>query len=215
MARGDNRNYNYQNGAPSKRKEFSLIVSLAAPGSRVVDLGCGDGVLLDMLVQEKDCICAGIELAPSGVAVCREKGLAVSEGRIDEPLPFADNQFDLAVCNVSMQMVMYPEVLLSEMKRIAPRLIISFPNFAFYRNRLELALGGRMPRKMLFGYNWYDTGHIHQFSIRDFEALVEKTGGLRIVQRFNQEGNHPVKKFLINQYPNLFQVLPVFLLERS
>jgi methionine biosynthesis protein MetW len=108
--------------------------------------------------------------------VCRSKGLKVRQGRIDEGLPWVDGAFDYAVCNVTLQMVMYPEKLLSEMSRVAIRQIVSFPNFANIRNRLELLLFGRMPKAMLFGHTWWNTGHIHQLSIADFKELVKKTG---------------------------------------
>ncbi|HVI47138.1 MAG TPA: methionine biosynthesis protein MetW [Chitinophaga sp.] len=215
MAKNDNRNYNYEPGTAGKRKEFDVILSFADTGSSIVDLGCGDGTLLDLLVKERGCRAAGIELSPSGVAVCQGKGLDVRTGRIDEPLPFADDQFDISICSVSIQMVMYPEVLLREMKRISKKIIISFPNFAFYRNRLQLLLDGSMPKHMLFGYNWYDTGHIHQLSIRDFEQLVARTGGLRIVSCAGHLAGNPLKKFLVRRHPNLFQNLPVCLLEKS
>lgn len=176
----DNRNYNYADFPSEKRVEYDKVASLLAPGSKVLDLGCGNGSLMEVMIAEKQCTCAGMELSPSGVEACRAKGLQVTGGRIDEPLPYADNEFDVAVCNVTIQMVMYPEVLLAEMKRVARRQIISFPNFAYFRNRLDLLLHGHMPRRMLFGYQWYNTGHIHQLSISDYEALVKHTGGLRI-----------------------------------
>ena len=102
---------------------------------------------------------------------------------IDEPLSYADNEFDLSICHITIQMVMYPEVLLKEMKRISKFQIISFPNFAFYKNRMDLLFNGRMPKPMLFGYKWFSTGHIHQFSLKDFEYLVGNIGGLKITSK--------------------------------
>jgi len=117
----------------------------------------------------------GIEISPSGVEVCRSKGLKVRQGRIDEALPRVNDAFDYAVCNVTLRMVMYPEILLSEMGRVGRRQIVSFPNFANLRNRLELLFFGRMPRAMLFGHTWWNTGYIHQLSISDFKELVKKS----------------------------------------
>jgi methionine biosynthesis protein MetW len=173
---GDNREYEYTADRSAHREEFSKIVDWIPEGSRVLDLGCGEGSLLKLLVERKKAKVEGIEISPSGVEVCRSKGLNVRQGRIDEGLPWADGAFDIAVCNVTLQMVMYPEKLLSEMGRVATRQIVSFPNFANLRNRVELFLYGRMPRAMLFGYTWWNTGHIHQLSIQDFKELVKGIG---------------------------------------
>lgn len=213
-AGNDNRNYDYSRVPVEERKEYTVIAGLVPRGATVLDLGCGNGSLLALLRDTRGAIGVGIELAESGVAAARAKGLDARVGRIDEPLPFADNAFDVAVCNVTLQMVLYPETLLSEMRRVARRQIVSFPNFGFYRNRLDLLLHGRMPRPMLFGYSWYGTGHIHQLSMADFEQLVAELGGLRIVNRVLELSGNPLKKFLMRQYPNLFQVLPVYELEK-
>jgi methionine biosynthesis protein MetW len=170
---GDNREYEYTADRSAHREEFAKIVDWIPEGSRVLDLGCGEGSLLKLLVERKKAQVEGIEISSSGVEVCRSKGLKVRQGRIDEGLPWADDAFDIAVCNVTLQMVMYPEKLLSEMGRVATRQIVSFPNFANIRNRLELFLYGRMPRAMLFGHTWWNTGHIHQLSIQDFKELVK------------------------------------------
>jgi methionine biosynthesis protein MetW len=173
---GDNREYEYTADRFAHREEFSKIVDWIPEGSRVLDLGCGEGSLLKLLVERKKAQVEGIEISPSGVEVCRSKGLKVRQGRIDEGLAWVDDAFDYAVSNVTLQMVMYPEKLLSEMGRVATRQIISFPNFANLRNRVELFLYGRMPRAMLFGHTWWNTGHIHQFSIQDFKELVKGIG---------------------------------------
>ena len=171
----NNREYDYTDNKTQYRGEYPIIEGLIKPNSKVIDLGCGDGSLLKLLKDKKNIHEYGIELVHSGVDICREKGLNVHQGIIDSPLDEIENkQFDYAICNVTIQMVMYPEVLLSEMKRIAHYQIISFPNFANWRNRLDLLLRGRMPKPMLFGYDWYNTGHIHQLSLKDFLDLAEK-----------------------------------------
>jgi len=114
-----------------------------------------------------------------------------------------------------MQMVMYPEILLKEMKRISKYQVISFPNFAYYKNRLDLLLNGRMPKPLLPGHSWYDTGHIHQFSIKDFSELINFIGDLKIVERKDMKSSNSIKSFLIKRNPNLFSALPVFLLKKD
>ncbi len=213
--KSDNRSYNYVNYKEEKRNEHSIVIKMISGSSRVIDLGCGDGALLHKLKKEKSIIGTGIEISPSGVEACVKGNLNVRLGRIDEPLPFEDNTFDFAICNVTIQMVMYPEILLQEMKRIAHYQIISFPNFAFWKNRLDLAVHGVMPRPMLFGYPWYSTGHIHQLSFLDFRQLVQDVGGLSIRDIQYVEPAHPIKKRLALMFPNMFQSLGVFLLEKE
>jgi methionine biosynthesis protein MetW len=211
----DNRKYDYSNAPMEERAEYKLICEMVGSSSKVIDLGCGNGSLLERLIVEKNIIGEGIEISASGVEACKKKGLKVLQGRIDEKLPFDDDNFDYSVCNVTIQMVMYPEVLLSEMKRISKYQIISFPNFAHYKNRLDLLLKGRMPEPMLFGYKWYSTGHIHQLSIKNFYELINDVGGMR-VQNVNALGSkNPIKNFLLKRFPNIFQMLQVFLLEKS
>jgi methionine biosynthesis protein MetW len=211
----DNRSYDYSSHPEEERKEYDFISSCINTGAKVIDLGCGNGSLLIKLINEKGVSAKGIELSKSGVEICKKKGLDVIEGRIDEKLPFADNEFDYSICNVTIQMVNYPEALISEMKRISRYQIISFPNFAFYKNRFDLLLKGRMPKPMLFGYKWYSTGHIHQLSVNDFFELLDDTGGLHLVKSFFEPSNSRIKNYFIKRFPNLFQVLMIFLFEKK
>ena len=173
----DNRRYDYTSSPEQYRAEYPYVVEMVESGSKVIDLGCGNGSLLKMLKDKKQIEEFGIEQVLSGVEVCKKKGLNTCQGKIDVPLTdIKDRFFDYAICNVTIQMVMYPEVLLGEMKRIARYQIVSFPNFAFWGNRFDLLCNGRMPHPMLFRYSWYNTGHIHQLSIKDFEAFIVHYG---------------------------------------
>lgn len=200
----DNRNYDYDAYPEEKRLEYDRIARWIPPGSRVLDLGCGNGALMELL-QENNCICKGIELSESGVRHCLDKGLDVQQGRIDEELPFESGSFDVAVCNVTIQMVLYPEKLLKEMKRVADRQIVSFPNFAYFKNRFDLLVNGRMPRQLLFGYQWYSTGHIHQLSLKDYYALVRDIGGLSVQRRDAVPVGYSLLDAAGRIFPNLFQ----------
>ncbi|MEJ5263063.1 MAG: methionine biosynthesis protein MetW [Ignavibacterium sp.] len=211
----DNRNYNYSGFEDFERPDYKYIVELVKENSSIIDLGCGNGSLIKLLKETKKCEVKGIELSESGVNIANGKGLDVIQGRIDETLPFNDNQFDYAICHVTIQMVMYPEILLREMKRIAKFQIISFPNFAFYKNRIELLLKGRMPKKMLFGYKWYNTGHIHQLSVKDFIDLVNEIPGLNILKQTYIKTNSPFKNIMMRLFPNLFQQISIFLLKKK
>ncbi len=211
----DNRQYDYTGWTDDDREDYKYVVSLVNEGSNIIDLGCGNGSLMQRLIKEKKVTAKGIELSRSGVEICIQKGLDVTEGRIDAPLPFKVNQFDYAVCNVTMQMVMFPEILLREMKRIARYQVISFPNLGFYKNRLELLFKGRMPRKALFEFDWYNTGHIHLFSIKDFYYLINVTGGLTVEKHLFVGSGNILKTLMMNLMPNIFQIIPVFLLRKN
>lgn len=209
----DNRNYNYECGSElSIRPEYSIIENWIAEGSRVIDLGCGNGSLLARLKENKRVSVFGIEISESGITSCFRKGISSRAGRIDVELTdIVDNSFDYAICNVTLQMVMYPEVTLREMKRIARYQIISFPNFAYLLNRLELLFGGRMPRKLLSGYDWYNTGHIHQFSIKDFRTTVVNLTQLKIKKCFYYGGMGKLNVIA----PNLLAASAMFLTEKQ
>lgn len=211
----DNRNYNYENFQSIDRVEYPIIVSMVEKNSKVIDLGCGNGSLIEKLIREKFVDGYGMEISKSGVEACLKKKLNVIEGNIDHQLPFEDNYFDYAICNVTLQMVMYPEILIKEMKRIARYQIISFPNFAFWQNRVDLWIHGRMPKPMLFGYEWFSTGHIHQLSINDFINTSGKLN-LKILQSITiHQLKNPVKQFLVDKLPNWFSMENVFLLQKT
>lgn len=205
----DNRSYDYTYCTEQKRDEYHLIVEMIESGSKVIDLGCGNGSLLKMLKDCKQIEECGIELVQSGVEACQKKGLKACQGKIDVILTdIEDKSFDYAICNVTIQMVMYPEVLLGEMKRIAKYQIFSFPNFGHWRNRLDLLLRGRMPRPMLFGYQWYNTGHIHQLSIKDFENVILRYR-LKVLDKIFFR-DRVSSTFNLN--PNLFATIAIYLL---
>lgn len=209
----DNRSYKYSQNSISKRSEYSAIVKWIKKGSSVVDLGSGDGTLLKILKDKKKTKGLGVEISRSGVVAAKKKGIKSIQGRIDIKLPFKDKEFDYAVCNVTLQMVMYPEVLLEEMVRISGKQIVTFPNFAFVLNRLDLLINGKMPRFMIPGYNWYSTGHIHQLSIRDFENFCNRNS----IEILETDHFYPPRtlffpKPFLKIFPDLFVTTAVFLI---
>jgi methionine biosynthesis protein MetW len=213
-ALNDNRNYNYSGFEEFERPDYKYIIELVEENSKVIDLGCGNGSLIKLLKENKNCNVKGIEISDSGVQISRRRSLDVNKGRIDEKLPFSENEFDYSICHVTIQMLMYPETLIREMKRISKYQIISFPNFAFYKNRLDLLFKGKMPEKMLFGYKWYNTGHIHQLSIKDFIELVNEIGGFEVLKQTYVKSDSVIKNFLMKLFPNLFQQVSIFLLSK-
>jgi len=211
----DNRDYHYSKNSLINRTEFDDIIKLIEPKSSVIDLACGDGNLLQRLRKEKKVTNSfGIELSASGVTSTRRKGLKAKQGRIDRPLTEIKNkQFEYSIVNVTLQMVMYPEVLVDEMIRISRYQIISFPNFGYLPNRIEMLTTGRMPKIMLFGYTWYSTGQIHQLSIADFEDFVRERK-YRVVNRvfIMPKIQFLIPEFLHSKFPNSTSTLAIYLL---
>lgn len=212
----DNRNYRYVPSSRTDREEYKDVVSWIKKGSSVIDLACGDGSLLVKLqVAKKISHGYGIDVSETGVKVARKNGVKADIGRIDIPLTrIKDKTYDYAICNVTMQMVLYPEILLEEMCRIATYQIVSFSNFAFWVNRLEMLVKGRMPRLMLYGYTWYSTGHIHQCSISDFEEYC-RDHQIKILDRKYRISSHIYlfPQFLATIFPNASARLALYLLE--
>lgn len=210
----DNRNYYYDINSITRRLEFVDIAKWIKKGSTVIDLACGDGSLLFYLQKEKEIRQAdGIDISKSGIDAARKKGITAKQGRIDAPLTYIrNNSYDYSICNVTLQMVMYPERVIQEMCRISTFQIISFPNFAYFPNRLEMLLKGRMPQIMLFGYTWYSTGEIHQLSIADFEDYC-KYNKIKITERiYKTPGNTLLPKRLNKIFPNFAALMGIYLL---
>lgn len=206
------RDFDYLDNYENVRIEYPIISEMVEKNSTVIDLGCGNGSLMEMLIREKNVTARGIELSSSGVAICKQKGLNVSEGRIDVPFTFKDNEFDFAICNVTILCVMYPEILLKEMKRIARYQIISFNNFGYLHNRLDMLIYGRMPRPGLSGYEWYDTGQIHQLSIDDFEKKCRELKFNFLKKVALSRYDNIIMRWLAEKSSNLFSVEAIYLL---
>ena len=208
----DNRRYEYGGDGFAVRPEYPVIAGWMPKAVTVLDLACGDGALLHYLARKNGVVGEGIERSESGVRKATAHGLKARTGEIDVRETYReipDNAFDYAVCNVTLQMVMYPEVLIGEMTRIAHRQIVSFPNFGHVFNRIDHFLTGRMPRPQMFGYLWYDTGQIHQLGIADFLSLCE-LHSLRILKDTHQGFPEPLANFL----PRLFSRTAIYLCER-
>lgn len=212
----DNRSYKYSLDSISKRSEYEIIEKWVKKRGKILDLGSGDGTLLYLLKTKKNTVGEGIEISKTGVRSAQKKGISTKIGKIDKKLSYKDKEFDFCICNVTVQMVMFPEVLLSEMVRVSKKQIISFPNFAFFLNRIDLLFNGRMPKPMLFGYEWYSTGHIHQLSIKDFENFCKKNN-LKILDKhyFILDRFGPFPKTVLSILPNLWATTAIYLLEEK
>jgi methionine biosynthesis protein MetW len=159
------------------RADLRLITELVPEGSRVLDLGCGDGALMAHLRDEKGCALQGVELSAQGIASAIEQGLSVVQADLDEGLgAYPDASFDVVVLSQTLQVMRHPDAVLSEIVRVGRVGIVSFPNFAHWKVRGYLGLKGRMPVARTIPYEWYDTPNIHHTTVRDFRALCERLG---------------------------------------
>lgn len=159
------------------RPDYDIIVQLVAPGSRVLDLGCGTGELLERLVREKQVIARGVDLHQPSVSACISKGLSVFHGDLHEGLAdLRDGSFDYVILSRTLQQVADPDTVIREMLRVGRRAIVSFPNFAYWPVRLHLLLHGTLPVSPALPYAWYNTPNIRLITIADFVDFCHKHG---------------------------------------
>ena len=186
-----------------------LIAQLVPQGSRVLDLGCGDGALLDLLQRERGCSGYGIEIADANVLACVQRGVNVIQLNLDEGLAlFDDASFDVVLQIDTLQHLRNAETMLRETARVGRTGIVAFPNFAHWPNRMSV-LRGRMPVTKRLPYQWYNTPNIRVGTYKDFEVLAAKNG-LRMVDGFGlQEGRE------VRVLPNLRASTAVFKFQKG
>ncbi len=191
------------------RLDLQLIPSWIKPKSRVLDLGCGNGVLLEKINREIQTDGIGIEIDPERITECISKGINVVEQDLNQGLSnFQDQSFDIVIMAHALQTLRSPHLVIDEMLRIGKECIVTFPNFAHWTCRLHLSQQGKMPVSKFMPYNWYDTPNIHFCTVNDFEALcVEKN--IRILDKA-VVGNDSSQSLLGKLMPNLFGVTAAY-----
>ena len=193
----------------SDRKDMELIAAFVPEGSRVLDLGCGDGELLAHLREHRQCSGYGIEIDDANVLACRRRDVNVIQLNLEEGLAlFEDRSFDVVLQLDTLQHLRNTEKMLRETVRVGRVGIVSFPNFAHWPNRLHVA-SGRMPVTRVLPYQWYDTPNIRVGTYADFEVLALKDG-LRILDSFGIQSGKDVRR-----WPNLLASVAVFKFERG
>ncbi|MDO4247590.1 MAG: methionine biosynthesis protein MetW [Neisseria sp.] len=187
------------------RDDLQLIYDWIPENSRVLDLGCGKGELLSALVYNKNCSGYGVEIDTEGVLASMERGINVIQADLEQGLQdFDADSFDVLVLSQTLQAMQNTENILRDLTRVAKEAIVSFPNFGYWRNRVQMGLTGHMPVSERMPYQWYNTPNIHLCTLIDFELLCMKNG-IRILERAVMTGGKRV-----NTLPNLLGSLAFY-----
>lgn len=195
------------------RVDLKLIADMIEPATRVLDVGCGEGELLDYLTREKKVDGRGIEISTAGVNACVSAGLSVIQGDANSDLAdYPDDAFDFVVLSQTLQAMNNPRWVLENMLRIGRHAVVSFPNFAYWRVRLHLLLKGRMPVSDLLPNKWYNTPNIHLCAIKDFHLLCQELD-IRVVRSIALHENGRPRA--VGPLANLLGEQAVFLLRKK
>ena len=197
------------------KKEFKVIADLLSNNTRVLDVGCGDGILMEFLVKEKKVNIRGIEISKTKVQNCIAKGLTIIEGNAEEDLiQFPDKSFDYVILSQTLQAFLNPEKVINELLRIGKQAIVTIPNFGYWKIRLHLLLKGTMPVTRTLPDEWYNTPNIHLCTIKDF-VFFSKAKNFKLSKSIALRNNLPsdIKNSNLD-IKNLSSNLGIFLIER-
>lgn len=191
------------------RSDYQIIGEIVEPGSRVLDLGCGDAELLAWLIENKQVQARGIERSGAAAQKAIARGVPVYQGDLEESLSdYPDDTFDYVILSQTLQQTQRPLVVLKQMLRVGRKAIVGFPNFGHWRVRWLHLVSGRSPKTPLFPYDWYDSPNIHFLTVDDFEALLDKQRW-RVEKRIFLSGQHRIEK-----YPNLRAEVAIYLFSK-
>ena len=195
------------------KKEFKVIADLLPKNVRVLDVGCGDGSLMNLLIKEKNIEARGLELVEENVKKCIYKGLSVIEGNAETELhQFPSQSFDFVVLSQTLQAFYNPEKVLKDLLRIGKSVIISIPNFGYWKVRTSLLFFGKMPVTKTLPNSWYNTPNLHMCTIKDlFHFCVEKNIEIKRAVGINKDKTSEIKKNNL-EIKNFFSKLGIFLI---
>jgi methionine biosynthesis protein MetW len=194
----------------SGRSDFQAIAAWVKPDSAVLDLGCGDGVLLKYLMQTRNARGYGIDIDDDNVLACVRNGVNVIQSDLERGLAgFDAGSFDCVILSQTLQAVRHTEEIVLDMLRVGREAIVSFPNFGRWDLRLQLALGGKMPMSPELPYQWYNTPNVHLFTIADFESFCSGHG-IRVLERVVLHRGRPVTTLV-----NFFGSLAVYRIQKA
>ena len=197
------------------KQEFKIISDLIEKNTRVLDVGCGDGILMEYLKYNKEIDIRGIEISKDNVQKCLSKGLTVIEGDAEKDLlQFPDSSFDFVILSQTLQAFLNPEIVIKELLRVGKKAIVTIPNFGFWKVRLHLLVKGTMPITKNLPDEWYNTPNLHMCTIKDFYNFCEN----RKIKLDKSSALHNEKISSINKLnlniKNLSAELGIFLIER-
>ena len=197
------------------KQEFKIIANNIENNTRELDVGCGDGVLIEYLKQEKNIDVRGLEISKDKVQTCISKGLTVIEGNAEIDLKqFPNNSFDYVVLSQTLQAFLNPEIVINELLRVGKRAIVTIPNFGFWKVRLHLLFKGTMPVTKALPDEWYNTPNLHMCTIKDF-VKFSKTMNFKIFKSIALNNMNTTKIDKSNLFfKNLFSELGIFLIEK-
>lgn len=197
--------------APAEtRLDYRVIVELIEPNSRVLDMGCGGGELLALLIKRKSCRGTGIEIDEKAIYSCVAKGLTVSHGDINSGLTdYADKRFDYVILNESLQQILNPQKAILEALRVGKKVIVGIPNFCHIQARFQIFFRGKVPVTKELPYEWYNTPNLRFFSLKDFKEFCK----INSIAILNQKAVDAKKE--VTFLPNLFAHIGIFLLEKQ
>ena len=207
----------WQDQIPRKhRVDHLLIAEMVKPGSRVLDVGCGDGALLHLLAETKDVDGRGMEISRERVNACVARGLSVIQGNADQDLDaYPDKAFDYAILSLTVQATQHPKRVLENLLRIGERAIVSFPNFGHWSIRFKLLWNGRMPVTPNLPEQWYDSPDSHLCTVIDFVNWCKEIGAtIERSAAFNASGRQLSTRGTFMDMHNLFGEKAVFMLKR-
>ncbi len=197
-----------------QHNDFAMIKKWVQPGSHILDLACGDGLLLHELGRDVGVTGYGLEINPQDIEACIQRGVNVIEHDLDKGLGnFRDASFDTVIMTQALQVMHFPHLVLDEMLRVGRECIITFPNFGHWRCRLHLAMHGRMPVSKFMPYTWFDTPNIHFCTFDDFEELCLQRQ-FRILDRMVVDPCHR-EDWKMRLWPNLMGEIAVYHLTKG
>lgn len=198
------------------RFDLAVIASWIKPGSRVLDLGCGNGTLLAWLTQHKQIHGTGIEQDKKKAATCIERGLSVLQGDIKEEVAdYPDAAFDFVILSQTLQQVYQPDVLLRALSRIGKQVIVSFPNFSHYRIRMQIFFKGQAPKSRQLPYSWYDTPNIRVITLADFRKFSKEVGYTIVKECAINTHDEERSGQVVSLFSNLRATYGIFLIENK